>query len=203
MVAAIVGGLNGAIAGARRIHQWRSVSGLLAFVLDSTWALITTAGAIVVHALALTQRVPGNYVASLSERCDRHVYVKGFTLRRGFLTTVGNVVSGAGLPKSTSRRRVIDRHEHVHVWQARWFGPLYPLLYGAWTVLGAVAGVVAWGVRGRDERLWKVIDTTAYYSNPFEWWAYSREGRWPPPAAIADLTWRRPIGVFRAGKLGT
>ena len=113
----------------------------------------------------------------------------------------GNVVSGAGLTKSPLRRaRVIDRHEHVHVWQARWFGPLYPLVYGAWTVLGAAFGVVAWGARGRDEQLWNVVDTTAYYSNPFEWWAYSREGRWPPPAANADLTWRRPIRVFRAGK---
>ena len=201
MVAAIVGGLNGAIAGWRGIYRWRSAAGVVAFVLDSTWALITTAGALVVHAVATVQRVPGNYVASLSDRRDRHVYAKGFTLRRGFLTTVGNVVSGAGLTKSPLRRaRVIDRHEHVHVWQARWFGPLYPLLYGAWTVLGAAFGVVAWGARGRDEQLWNVVDTTAYYSNPFEWWAYSREGRWPPPAANADLTWRRPIRVFRAGK---
>ncbi len=151
----------------------------------------------------LVQRVPGNYVASLSERRDRHVYVKGFTLRRGFLTTVGNVVSGAGLTKSPSRRaRVVDRHEHVHVWQARWFGPLYPLLYGAWTVLGA-AGRASWpgGCVAATSGSGTVVDTTAYYSNPFEWWAYSREGRWPPPAAIADLTWRRPIRVFRAGKL--
>jgi hypothetical protein len=197
LVAAIVGGLNGSIAGWRRIHCWRSVAGVLAFVLDSTWALITTAGALLVHLLAVIQRMPGNYVASLSERRDRHVYAKGFTLRRGFLTTIGNVVSGAGLTRSPGRRaRVIDRHEHVHVWQARWFGPLYPLVYGAWTVLGAAFGVVAWAARGRkEERLWKVVDTTAYYSNPFEFWAYSREGRWPPPGAIADLTWRRAIGV--------
>ena len=204
MVAAVVGGLNGAIAGWRRIYRWRSVAGVLAFVLDSTWALITTAAALFAHALALTQRTSGNYVVSLSERRDRHVYVRGFTLRRGFLATIGNVVSGVGLTKSPARRtRVVDRHEHLHVWQARWFGPLYPLLYGAWTLLGAVVGVVAWGVRGRDERLRAVVDTTAYYSNPFEWWAYSREGRWPPPAANADLTWRRPIGVSRAGKLST
>ncbi len=91
----------------------------------------------------------------------------------------------------------------MHVWQARWFGPLYPLVYGVWTVLGALVGVVAWVLRGRKERLWKVIDTTAYYSNPLEWWAYSREGRWPPPAAIPELTWRSPIGVSAAGKLDT
>ena len=49
----------------------------MAFVLDSTWALVTTTGALVVHALAVVQRVPGNYVAPLSERRDRHVYAAG------------------------------------------------------------------------------------------------------------------------------
>ena len=135
--------------------------------------------------VALAQRTPDNYVVSLSERRDRHVYARGFTLRHGFLTTIGNVVSGASGPR---RDRVVEQHEQVHVWQARWFGPLYPLLYGAWTLLGAIVGVVAWAIRGRRERLSKVVDTTAYYSNPLEWWAYSREGRWPPPAAIAELT---------------
>jgi hypothetical protein len=198
VAAAIAGCLNGAIAGWRRIYRWRTAGGIAAFVLDSTWALITTAGALVVHAVASAQRRPDNYVVALSERHDRHVYASGFTLRRGFLTTIGNVVSGASGARS---RRVVEEHEHVHVWQARWFGPLYPLLYGVWTLVGALGGFVAWVLRGRRERLWKVIDTTAYYSNPLEWWAYSREGRWPPQAAIADLTWRRPIGVLRAGKL--
>jgi hypothetical protein len=199
VVAALVGGVNGAIGGARRMYRWRSLGGVAAFVLDSTWALITTAGALLVHAIAGVQRRPGNYVVALSERRDRHVYAAGFTLRRGFLTTIGNVVSGASGQRS---RRVVEEHEQVHIWQARWFGPLYPLLYGAWTLVGAVVGVVAWLLRGRRDRLWNVVDTTAYYSNPLEWWAYSREGRWPPPAAIAELTWRHPVGVSRAGKLG-
>jgi hypothetical protein len=163
---------------------------VLAFVLDSTWALITSFGALLVHAVGLAQRVPGNYLAALSERRDRHVYAAGLTLRRGFLTTVGNVVSGAGRAR---RSDVIEFHEHVHVWQARWFGPVYPLLYGAWTLIGAAAGIVVWIGRGRRERPMKVVDTCAYYSNPFEWWAYSREGRWPPSAVIDGLTWRRPI----------
>jgi hypothetical protein len=162
---------------------------VLAFLLDSTWALITSGAALVVHAIALAQRVPGNYVMALSVRRDRHVYAAGLTLRRGFLTTIGNVVSGAGRAR---RGDVIEAHEHVHVWQARWFGPLYPLLYGAWTVIGAVVGFVAWLARGRREAPMRVVDSYAYYSNPFEWWAYSREGRWPPAAAINDLTWRRP-----------
>ena len=90
--------------------------------------------------------VPGNYVASLSERRDRHVYVQGLDV-------------APRLPDDDRQRRQRRRtvaaqraasssdHEHVHVWQARWFGPLYPLLYGAWTVLGAVAGVDRLGGR--------------------------------------------------------
>jgi hypothetical protein len=194
VAAAIVGGLNGAISGGRRIYHWRSVRGVVAFVLDSTWALITSAGSLGVHAVALAQRSPGNYVTSLSERRDRHVYAKGFTLRRGFLTTIGNVVSGAALARS---RHVIDAHEHVHVWQARWFGPLYPLVYGGWTVLGTLVGLVAWATTGRRDALGRVVEAWSYYRNPFEWWAYSREGRWPPPRALVAHVWSRPMRVSR------
>ncbi len=167
----------------------------MAFVLDSTWALITTAGALFVHVVAWAQRQPDNCVASLSERRNRHVYVRGFTLRRGFLTTIGNVVSGASGQRS---RRVVEEHEHVHVWQARWFGPLYPLLYGVWTVLGAIAGALAWMATGRRDNFRRVVEAWSYYRNPFEWWAYSKERRWPPPRALADHVWRHPIRVFRA-----
>ena len=193
-MAAVIGGLNGAIGGWHRIYRWRSLGGVVAFVLDSTWAIVTSAGALLVHAVALAQPTRGGYLPELSERRDRHVYSSGLTPRRGFLTTVGNVVSGAG---RTRRRDVVEIHEHAHVWQARWLGPLYPLLYLVWTVLGALLGVAAWALRGRRERLRNVVDTTAYYSNPLEWWAYSREGRWPPPGAISGLTWSQPIRVSR------
>lgn len=161
---------------------------MLAFVLDSTWALITTAGALVVHAVSALQRGRGEYLASLSARHDRHVYGRGLRLRPGFLTTVGNVISGAS---QTRRRAVIEVHEHLHVWQARIFGPLYPVIYGLWTLGGSVVGALVWLASGRRESLRTVVDTIAYYSNPFEWWAYRREGRWPPPAAITRLTWPR------------
>ena len=72
---ALVGAANGALAGHHRIYRWRTRTGPLAFVLDSTWALPTTAAALLAHAVAALQRRPGNYVAELSERCDRHVYV--------------------------------------------------------------------------------------------------------------------------------
>ena len=42
----------------------------MAFVLDSTWALITTAGALAVHAVAVAQNAPGNYVR-VAQRAPR------------------------------------------------------------------------------------------------------------------------------------
>ena len=48
-----------------------------------------------------------------------------------------------------------------------------------------------WVVRGRRERLAGVVEACAYYLNPFEWWAYSRDGNWPPPKA-GGIGWRRP-----------
>lgn len=192
--AAVVGAANGLAGGAGRIYRWRSVSGWLAFVLDSTWALITTAGALLAHIVAAFQRTPGNRVAELSERRDRHVYVRGYTLRRGFMLTVGNVVNGAGAVRQVARRRdIVDEHEHVHVWQARWFGPIFPAVYACWYVTGAVLGAAVWVIRRPTVGLGQTIDTWAYYCNPFEWWAYSREGRWPPPGVKRRAVWPRPV----------
>jgi len=189
---AVVGGLNGFVSGWRRIYRWRSPSGWLAFVLDSTWALATTAAALVGHTIAAAQRSP--YLSALSARRDRHVYASGLRLRRGFLATIGNVINGAGAGTAATRR-IVDEHEHVHVWQARWFGPLFPLLYGGWLLAGALAGTLAGLTRRR--RLGATVDAWSYYRNPFEWWAYSREGRWPPPRAAAAV-WRRPLVRARA-----
>lgn len=192
--AAVVGAANGLAGGAGRIYRWRSVSGWLAFALDSTWALITTAGALIGHIVAAFQRTPGNHVAELSERRDRHVYVRGYTLRRGFMLTVGNVVNGAGAVRQVARRRaIVDHHEHVHVWQARWFGPVFPVVYAGWYVTGAVVGTTMWVITRPAAGLGQAIDTWAYYCNPFEWWAYSREGRWPPPGVKRRAVWPRPL----------
>ena len=183
------------MSGARRTYRWRSYRGWLAFVLDSTWALITTAGAFVAHAIALAQRSPRNYVGELSRRQNRHVYERGYTLRRGFMLTVGNVVNGAGpnAHHDTRRKHVVNRHEDVHVWQTRWFGPLFPLVYGIWWIVGSCAALALWLTRRPAEGLRRTVDSVAYYCNPFEWWAYSREGRWPPSQAVKRFVWPRPL----------
>lgn len=193
--AAVVGAANGALAGRRAIYRWRSCTGPVAFVLDSTWALPTTAAALVAHAVAACQRDPQNYVVELSERCDRHVYARGLRVRKHFVLTVGNVVNGAGPDVRTSplRRRVVVDHEHAHVWQARWFGPLFPAIYLGWSIVGGVVGAGVWLARRRRDPFGRTVDTCAYYLNPFEWWAYSREDRWPPPGMVRDLAWPRPL----------
>jgi hypothetical protein len=192
---AAIGALNGALGGWRETYSWRRPIGPLAFVLDSTWASPLTAAALVTHGVAAVQREHGGYLDELSRRANRHVYARGFRIRRGFLITIGNTVHGAGPQALTSprRRRVVTDHEDVHVWQGRWLGPLYPLLYGGWLVLGGAAGAVVWAVRGRRAPFTKVVETCAYYLNPFEWWAYSRDGNWPPASKVSGLGWRAPV----------
>lgn len=188
---AIIGAINGAVAGHRRIHDWRSPKSIGWFVLDSTWALTTTAAALVVHAIARARGRPG-YAAGLSERRDRHVYARGFQPRRGFAITVGNVVNGVGDPTDPRRIRLVDDHEDVHIRQARILGPLFPLLYGGWMLAGATIGAVMWSVRHRRSSFGQVVETYAYYLNPFEWWAYSRDAAWPPTGKVPGIGWRRP-----------
>jgi hypothetical protein len=188
---AVVGGVNGMLAGYRRIHEWRSPKSVGWFVLDSTWALVTTAAALAVHVVAVIRGRPG-YATELSERRDRHVYARGFQPRRGFAITVGNVVSGVGDVSDPRRAELVDDHEDVHVRQVRLLGPAFPVLYVGWMIVGAVVGVVMWAVRYRPIAIGRVVESYAYYLNPFEWWAYSRGAAWPPHGKVPGIGWRRP-----------
>jgi hypothetical protein len=188
---AIVGGLNGAVSGARGIYDWRSGRGVAAFVLDSTWSIGNTAAGLAAHALGRFRGRPG-YVPELSHRRNRHVYERGFRLRKGFAVTLGNVVNGAGDTTRARRAKLVTDHEDVHVWQARWFGPAFPVLYVGWMAGGALAGVGVWAAGHRDQPIGRVVESCAYYLNPFEWWAYSRDDHWPPSNKLDGLGWRRP-----------
>src|SRR5690606_24205227 len=103
-----------------------------------------------------------------------------------------NVISGAGDVDKPRRVKLVTDHEDVHVWQARTLGPLYPMLYVGWMAGGAAIGAVAWLTVLRGQRFTKVVESLAYYANPLEWWAYSRDDHWPPSAMIAGLGPKRP-----------
>ena len=188
---AVVAGANGAISGWRGTYDWKSPQGVTAFVLDSTWAGLTSAAGLVANAVGMVQPNSG-YSVALSERQNRHVYARGLQLRKGFATTFGNVVAGAGDLSRPRRAKLVTDHENVHAWQARWFGPAYPALYAGWLAGGAVAGAAVWATVRRDERLSKVVESCAYYLNPFEWWAYSRDDHWPPSGIVDRLGWKQP-----------
>ena len=190
--AAVVGGINGALSGARRIYDWRSATGRAAFVLDSSWALLSTAGGVAAHAVGRVRGAPG-FSPELSERCNRHVLARGFQPRRGFAITIGNVVNGVGDVHHPRRAKLVTDHEDVHVWQARLFGPAYPVLYLGWMVGGGAVGAVGWVLRHRDQPFGRVVEAYAYYLNPFEWWAYSRDDHWPPKGLVESIGPKRPI----------
>lgn len=191
-----IGALNGAICGSGAVYEWTRVRGWASFVLDSTWAQATTAGALVLHAASHVVGEPGR-IHSLSTRTNRTVYSRGFVVRRGFAFCIGNVITGAssegdiddGSSTSLRRRRLVERHEDRHVWQARVLGPLYPMLYGAWMAAGGITGLLVWAAR-RPAPLRRCIETIAYYDNPFEYSAYRADGYWPPRGAVESLAWR-------------
>lgn len=187
----VVGALNGMICGWRRTYAWRRADGVLAFVLDSTWASLPVALGLVAHLGARLQRGDAGHEWSLGHRQNRHVYRRGVALKAGFAFTIGNVISGAGDVDRPRRRRLVTDHEDVHVWQSRWFGPFYPVLYGLWALGALAVGVVVWVIRERRSPLAKVIESCSYYTNPFEWWAYSRDDLWPPPGKLDGIGWRR------------
>ena len=189
VVMAAVAGVNGVICGWRHVYPWQRWSGLVAFVLDSTWATVPVAGGLLAHLVAARSRA-SRYEPSLSRRHGQHVYRGGLHFKKGFALTVGNVISGAGDVSRPRRRKLITDHEAVHVWQARWFGPCYLPLYGLWAGVGVLGGVLLWLRRGRNEPLGTMIESCSYYTNPFEWWAYSRDDLWPPPGLVTGVGWR-------------
>ncbi len=187
----IVGAINGAICGWCRTYAWRRVDGMVAFVLDSTWAALPVALGLLAHLGARLQRDDPGHEWSLGHRQNRHVYRRGVALKAGFAFTIGNVISGAGDVDRPRRRRLVTDHEDVHVWQSRWFGPLYPVLYGLWSLAALAVAAVVWAARGRRQPLAKVVESFSYYTNPFEWWAYSRDDLWPPPGKLEGIGWHR------------
>ena len=195
---ATVAAVNGLFGGARGVYAWTTPGGALAFVLDSSWALVSTFLGVIVNTVN-TIRASG-FAPEFSVRQNRHVFASGFALKRGFANTQGPIISNAGLGRDeplTNRTDLIERHEGLHVWQQRWFGPLHPTIYVVWGVMaGLIAFVFALLSRERRRRgvsIGKLVETAAYYDNPFEYWAYRNDDRWEQNSAQPVLKW----GAFR------
>lgn len=198
-VMAGVAGTNAAFAGVRGIYAWRTAGGWLAFVLDSTWGIVGSAQALLVNTYN-SLRPDSEFSPEYSVRRNRHVFGGGFALKRSFATTQGNVVSNARLGRDapiTDRHTLIEHHEGLHVWQQRWFGPLFPLTYIIVGLVGGIIGLV-FGIASRERRrrgvrVGRLVETAAYYDNPFEVWAYRNDDRWESNSAEPVLKW----GSFR------
>lgn len=194
-VTAAAGAVNGWLSGWRWMYDWRAPRGWAALVLDSTWGLIGVTGGLLLHVVNLAwYRLRSGYRADLTYRQNHHVYSAGLSLKRGYAFAVGNVISGAAgsidfddEAGSARRRQFIKRHEALHVWQNRWFGPLYQIGYLGWLVGGAIVGAVVAVIR-RDD-LKSVVETLAYFNNPFEYWAYRNDEYWPPRDAHPTYVW--------------
>jgi len=190
----VAAGLNGALGGLRQVYDWRTGKGWFAFAADSTWGLAGTTLGTLLH-LANLIRPGATYRADLSRRRHRHWFDGGLRLRPGFVWTLGNVVSSPPTdraPATGDRWHIIERHEDIHVWQNRILGPLYLAGYAAWFVLGLVVGTVVWVIRRGNPGLFRLVETAAYYDNPFEYCAYRRTGHWEDNPADPTLKWRRP-----------
>jgi len=187
VIGAIMGGMNGLISGMTGIYNWASVDGWFAFLSDSTWGLVGTSLGNIVHIINLFYS-DSNYNYQLSHRQNRHVYEGGFALKSDFAFTQGNVISNAALGTGSVDASFIANHEELHIWQSRIFGPLFQLTYVAWAVGGFLVATVYWFFN-TDEKWGSLVETAAYYDNPFEYWAYKNDNNWPPSGANPSLTW--------------
>lgn len=165
-----LGALYGLSAGSARAYEG-SVRGVAVFALDHTWSVLNTGlGAL----FLLVNLLRGNGVDAEFTRHRGHLGLREGLLR-GWSTTIGPVQAG------TDHR--LDRHEAVHVLQARLFGPLYFPLVG---VNYVVATVLPYWLLYHDGTARPIDGVRAYFRRgvyPHTWheeWAYRVQGT--PPA---------------------
>lgn len=186
---AAVAGANGLVFGWLQVYSLRTPTGWWAWFRDVTWALPNTFLGLVVAFLQLTRPDRG-YSSELSYRHDRIVFTGGWRLKKGYTTTIGNVVSNAfdrreySGPELVNRHRFLDRHEHQHVLQGRRWGFLFLVVYVGWSIVGLIRATV-WKLAGNPERWPDLVMTASYFSNPFERTAYRADINWPPQGAIS------------------
>jgi hypothetical protein len=183
-VDAAINNLNLRIGGETSIYNLRDPRGWAALLLDYTWGFPGTALGYGVR--LINQFEPtAVYDPALSELVGWHVFHGGIGLP-GFTTTMGNVTTHLGYGPSAND--VLVNHEGVHVWQSRIFGPLFQTSYAGWMVGGFFVGTGYWFLHP-NENWFSLVETAAYYDNPWEVWAYVNDHNWPPPGANPALLW--------------
>ena len=195
MAAGVSAGINGAFGGYRQIYDWRRTRGgsRLPRIPPGAWSGPRWATSSIVANLACAAgRLPDRLQPTPEPaRC----FEKGAAAKRGFALTLGNVISNASTGRESlveERRPFVDRHEGLHIWQSRSFGPIYQAVYVIWFAGGAAVGAAVWALKHEKPKLKKMVETAAYYDNPFEFWAYQHDGHWESNRAEPTLKWRRP-----------
>jgi hypothetical protein len=163
-LAALIGGITGYMGGRYQVYDWKR-RGWLQFLADLTWGLSGSAVAALMHVWNALQKL-----RPLDRRQGAHRYGAGFTTGKRFSFTQGNVMSNL----RSAPGEPLFIHEQVHVLQSRLFGPIYPITYVAWSIVGLVLALVV----SLFAKEWKSrIDGWSYFSNPWETWAYAKHGR--------------------------
>jgi hypothetical protein len=158
-VAAGVGAFTGMMAGIWMIHPWRR-TGALQLLLDTTWGLAGATNACLLHLFNFAWARHG-----AETRTGAHRYEKGFRIKHDFAFTQGPVMSELDVPPG----KPLYRHEMVHVWQNRAFGPLFVMTYVAWMAVMLFPAVI---VSIRKGRPFDRLQGYCYFSNPWEAWGY-------------------------------
>lgn len=158
-IGTVIGAFTGMMAGIWRIHRWVR-AGALEFLLDTTWGLAGVTNASLLHLVNFAWAGHG-----AETRSGAHRYEKGFRMKQDFAFTQGPVMSELNVPVGDS----LYRHEVVHVWQNRIFGPLFFLTYVAWMAAMISPAVIVSIFKGR---ILDRIQGYCYFSNPWEAWGY-------------------------------
>ncbi len=187
-IGAVAGFANGAVSGYLQTYYWGSWTGWASFLADSTWGLIGTLLGLAVIQLANAFWPDAGYRSDLCRRKNFHLYARGMRLKPGFAFTLGNATSNGETLTGHIRQDFIMNHEFLHVNQSRLFGPIFQAVYVVWGALGALVATVVW-LTDRSVSLTGLVQTAAYYDNPFEYWAYRKDDHWRPGGVIAKLAW--------------
>ncbi len=154
----VVGAFTGFMAGLHQIYDWKKF-GILQLVGDTTWGLAgSTTGGLVAFINVFIGTPAGD------KRKGAHRYDPGFNLKEDFAFTQGNVMSRL----SDREGDPLWKHERLHVFQNRLFGPGFILSYIAWMAVWIIPSFVA-SLAKRDP---SYIEGWTYRSNPWEVWAY-------------------------------